>query len=162
MWCGLRCAALPGCVEIEFEAPVCLLLGCEAGWVGHGGVCVLLSRESTTWLLAEQRCAAQRGGAHLCSLLNAAENAFVGQLVLQAELGNVHIGFVHRPELAPPGKWHFRWSDGSAVDFLAWHERQPGGNPTRTKYASLKSPPSTWVVNSRASVENAFCCKYRP
>jgi len=106
MVAGLATVTASGCLSSE--------------WTSHNGFCYWKSPSRATWQAAETACENLDLRAHLASVRDLDENAF-----LKEHMGayNTWIGL---NDLAQEG--HYVWTDGTSTSFYLWAPGQPNNS----------------------------------
>ncbi|XP_069739023.1 rheacalcin-2-like [Phaenicophaeus curvirostris] len=154
---GLGCGDALGCVRQEHSA-------CSWGWVALEDACYGFFTRELSWRRAETFCQHFGPGVHLAWVQSAEEHEAISSLLASShptgdqeeeEVGDhgVWIG-LHRPQ----GSRRWKWSEGSDVDYGAWH-RQPG-HRRRSSCAALEESTDfmTWFSDS-CFHRKPFLCK---
>merc|ERR1711988_1361587 len=89
---------------------------CPAGWSESGGNCYKYFDNSVKWDDARKRCLSEE--ADLASIHSEEENDFLREIT-----GNTRTWVGGRRSC--PSCNDFNWSDGTPMDFTAWHPNQP-------------------------------------
>ena len=97
----LRCSDATKCVE-----------QCEQEWEENGDHCYYWSKDTKTWVEAEQFCKGE--GGHLASVTSKAINDYIAAGLKQKD----HFLWIGGSDKESEGIW--KWSDGSAWEFANW------------------------------------------
>nr|XP_006813569.1 PREDICTED: macrophage mannose receptor 1-like [Saccoglossus kowalevskii] len=100
--------------------------GCSAGWIGYGDSCFLieeysLEEDRLMWSDALERC--QQQGGDLASFHSAEEELHVWEKSGVNDWANAFWIGLNDVE----DESGFVWSDGSAVNYVDWHDGEPNG-----------------------------------
>ena len=95
---------------------------CSADEVEFEESCYYVEQNVFSFTEAQENC--QNMGMNLTSIISSAENSFVHSIT---EIEGVWIGLELDGNNAP----HSTWSDGAAVEYLNWADREPNGGHER-------------------------------
>ncbi|KAK0412078.1 hypothetical protein QR680_006024 [Steinernema hermaphroditum] len=124
---------------------------CAEGWLEFSNNCYFVNAERLNWTSAEAFCVARN--AHLTSIHNFEENAFVSSLAADAQPRlwlNWIGGFSKNNDKI------YAWSDGSNWDFALWSPVQPYPYPC---VAFLINPPYMSWASANCDASTSSICK---
>merc|ERR1712029_229334 len=116
---------------------------CPAGWSESGGNCYKYFDNSVKWDDARKRCLSEE--ADLASIHSEEENDFLREIT-----GNTHAWVGGRRSC--PSCNDFNWSDGTPMDFTAWHPLQPDN-----KRGAEECMVINWQWNGSSGWNDAPC-----
>ncbi|XP_044278337.1 C-type lectin-like, partial [Varanus komodoensis] len=130
---------------------------CPRRWLRYLYNCYAYFDSKVTWQQAEVDCQTYGFGAHLASILNAAESAIVAEYIsrFQQTRSDVWIG-LHDPF------WNqrWRWADRSAYNYKAWLPGEPNNQGKMEHCVELRKSTDFKQWNDvSCSKKNAYICK---
>uniref|UniRef100_A0A8C6WW05 C-type lectin domain-containing protein n=1 Tax=Neogobius melanostomus TaxID=47308 RepID=A0A8C6WW05_9GOBI len=113
---------------------------CPEGWTLFGTRCFKFFFSQSTWTESEKSC--QSLGANLASIHSAEENAFVVELIKEADVQGVVNGqnlftWIGGHDAVKENVW--MWSDGSVWDYAIWGRGQPDNWRGKDHFAVIYS-----------------------
>nr|UMK70502.1 C-type lectin 4 [Tropidolaemus subannulatus]UMK70503.1 C-type lectin 5 [Tropidolaemus subannulatus] len=94
-------------------------LCCPMRWSSYEGHCYQVFKQEMNWTAAEKFCTQQHKGSHLVSVHNTEEADFVVKMT-HSSLGATFVW------IGVNNIWngcHWKWSDGTALDYKEWREQ---------------------------------------
>nr|XP_008113584.1 PREDICTED: C-type lectin BpLec-like [Anolis carolinensis] len=138
--------------------PGAVAASCARDWMQNQGNCYAYFDFKLTWAEAEIECQSYGRGAHLASVLTAAETALIANYIstYQKVKGNVWIG-LHDPR--QNRRW--RWTDESVYNYKSWRNGQPDGYANSEYCVELVCYTAFKQWNdANCKTTNTFICKY--
>merc|ERR1712098_575566 len=120
---------------------------CPNGWTIWNSQCYKLFHEEVSWEAAELKCI--QLGAHLTSILSAAENEFVFSLI-----GKLYV-WLGGSDKDKEGTW--TWTDCNPWTYTRWDHGQP--NKRNTENCLKTQGILTWHDYPCSSNKAKFVCK---
>ncbi|KAG9476302.1 hypothetical protein GDO78_003065 [Eleutherodactylus coqui] len=132
---------------------------CPNGWFFYKANCYGVFKYPLRWSEAEFDCQSYGHGAHLASILDAAEADIIGTHISAQKINHpVWIG-LHDPE--QNRRW--KWTDGSTYNYRSWLRNQPDNYHQKEYCVELSCIEKfqTWndAICNQAS---PYVCKFKP
>ncbi|XP_018017012.1 macrophage mannose receptor 1 [Hyalella azteca] len=131
---------------------------CPEGWSLHDNKCYYISTISETWDIALDKCREVEGDATLLSWHSQQEVDYV-QGLINDSIDLTWLGL----RLEEGEAW--KWTDGSADDFVNWRPGQPDHNDTELCALTDSNPESSnygYIDNYPCNGSHHFACEYFP